>query len=306
MSVLQRAMRNLPADTTLILNADDPRVAYLAPELENPRLYFGIEDTRHGRDGIDPTSDCPRCPRCGGELTYGCVFYAHLGHWMFPGCGLARPAPQVRLTKIDLLGSASSRVQAATGAAEMVLEIPIPGLYNAYNAARSICLMIPGNDPSSTSNSPMAWSSAGRWPERAELATSVVASPDSWFEPSRLSIGRNPAACITWASIRQVVPLPFEPVTSTAPRGISVTSPASVPGSMASATAPGTAEPSPLPSRRLPPRTALPIDTAKARRADATEFIWAALIAVNGDRISPEYGYRKQHLSGGPFPALIA
>jgi lipid II isoglutaminyl synthase (glutamine-hydrolysing) len=138
MSVLERAMRNLPADATLILNADDPRVAYLAPELENPRLYFGIQDTVHGRDGIDPTSDFPRCPRCGGELTYSCVFYAHLGHWACQGCGLARPEPGVRLTKIDLLGSASSRVQAATGSAEMVLEIPVPGLYNAYNAAAAL------------------------------------------------------------------------------------------------------------------------------------------------------------------------
>jgi lipid II isoglutaminyl synthase (glutamine-hydrolysing) len=138
MSVLERAMRNLPADTTLVLNADDPRVAYLAPELKNPRLYFGIQDTVAGRDGIDPTSDFPRCPRCDGELTYSCVFYAHLGHWMCHGCGLARPEPRVRLTKIDLLGPASSRVQAATDIAEMVLEIPVPGLYNVYNAAAAL------------------------------------------------------------------------------------------------------------------------------------------------------------------------
>jgi UDP-N-acetylmuramyl tripeptide synthase len=138
MSMLERAMRNLPADTTLVLNADDPRVSYLAPDLQNPRLYFGFQDTGLARDGEDPTSDFPRCPRCGGELAYRCVFYAHLGHWSCPGCGLARPEPQVRLTKIDLLGSASSRVQAATPAAETVLEIPLPGLYNAYNAVAAL------------------------------------------------------------------------------------------------------------------------------------------------------------------------
>jgi UDP-N-acetylmuramyl tripeptide synthase len=137
-SMLERAMQNLPADTPLVLNADDPRVAYLAPEMENPRLYFGFQDTGIARDDADPTSDFPRCPRCAGELTYRCVFYAHLGHWACHGCGLARPEPQVRLTKIDLLGSASSRVQAATPAAEMVLEIPLPGLYNAYNAAAAL------------------------------------------------------------------------------------------------------------------------------------------------------------------------
>jgi lipid II isoglutaminyl synthase (glutamine-hydrolysing) len=137
-SMMERAMRNLPADTTLVLNADDPRVAYLAPDLKNPRLYFGLEDAELGRDGADPTSDFPRCPRCGGELSYRCVFYAHLGHWACAGCGLARPAPEVRLSKIDLLGPASSRVQVATPATEMVLEVPVPGLYNAYNAVAAV------------------------------------------------------------------------------------------------------------------------------------------------------------------------
>jgi len=137
-SLLEREMRNLPVDTTLVLNADDPRVAYLAPELENPRLYFGIQDVECGRDGIDPTSDFPRCQRCGGELAYRCVFYAHLGHWTCGGCGLARPVPHVQLTKLDLLGSGSSRIQVATPTAEMVLEIPVPGLYNTYNAAAAL------------------------------------------------------------------------------------------------------------------------------------------------------------------------
>jgi lipid II isoglutaminyl synthase (glutamine-hydrolysing) len=138
MSMLDRAMLNLPGDTTLVLNADDPRVCNLAPDLENPRLYFGFGDAALARSGADPTSDYPRCPRCGGELAYRCVFYAHLGHWSCPGCGLARPEPQVRLTKIDLVGSSSSRVQAVTPAAEMVLEVPLPGLYNAYNAAAAL------------------------------------------------------------------------------------------------------------------------------------------------------------------------
>ncbi len=137
-SMLERAMRELPADTTLVLNADDPRVAYLAPDLDNPRLYFGLQDMGLARDGTDPTSDFPRCPRCDSELVYRCVFYAHLGHWSCHHCGLARPQPQVRLTKVDLLGSASSRVQAVTPAAEMLLEIPLPGLYNAYNAAAAL------------------------------------------------------------------------------------------------------------------------------------------------------------------------
>ncbi len=137
-ALLERAMRTLPADTSLILNADDPRVACLAPELDNPRLYYGIEDDDLGRDAADPTSDFPRCPRCYGELSYSCVYYAHLGHWACRGCGLTRPQPQVSFTKVDLVGPSATRLQVVTPTADTVLEIPLPGLYNAYNALAAV------------------------------------------------------------------------------------------------------------------------------------------------------------------------
>ena len=73
-ALLKHAMRALPATTTLILNADDPRVADLAAGLPNPRLYFGMSDPLRGRVRPDPTADIPRCPRCRGELSYAlCV-----------------------------------------------------------------------------------------------------------------------------------------------------------------------------------------------------------------------------------------
>jgi UDP-N-acetylmuramyl tripeptide synthase len=133
-ALLEQAIRHLPVDTALVLNADDPRVAFMAPEVTNPRLYFGVEDAALCRGEADPTSDFPRCPRCEGELSYTCVYYAHLGHWACRDCGMARPQPQVRLTKADLTGSYSTRLAVATPTAETMLEIPLPGLYNAYNA----------------------------------------------------------------------------------------------------------------------------------------------------------------------------
>jgi len=146
-ALLERAMQDLPADTTLVLNADDPRVAYLAPDLPNPRLYFGMSDTELSRASADPTSDSPRCPRCAGELAYECIFYAHLGHWACAACGLARPEPDVRGTKIDLIGSSSTRLQVMTPTADTVLEIPLPGLYNAYNALAAVTAATEGRLP---------------------------------------------------------------------------------------------------------------------------------------------------------------
>jgi len=130
----EQCLRALPPDATLVLNADDPRLAYLGPELGNRRVWYGLEDLEHRRSGIDHTSDFPRCPSCAGELRYDCVFYAHLGHWQCTGCGLARPAPQVRAAKVDLIGPASSRLQLVAPGSETVLEVPLPGLYSAYNA----------------------------------------------------------------------------------------------------------------------------------------------------------------------------
>jgi UDP-N-acetylmuramyl tripeptide synthase len=137
-ALVERSLRSVPADTALILNADDPRVAYLAADLSNPRIYFGIGDAEIGRQGADRTSDFPRCSRCGGELSYSCVYYAHLGHWSCPDCGLARPAPDLAAIKVDLAGPSRTRLQVVTEAAEIVLEIPLPGVYNAYNALAAI------------------------------------------------------------------------------------------------------------------------------------------------------------------------
>ena len=146
-SRLEAALRTLPAETALVLNADDPQLTHLAPELPNPRLYFGVADSAQGRPGAGPAADSPRCPRCDGELRYSCVLYAHLGHWSCPGCGLARPAPQVGVSKIDLLGRGSSRLQLMTPDTEIVLDVPLPGLHNAYNALAAVAAATAGQLP---------------------------------------------------------------------------------------------------------------------------------------------------------------
>lgn len=137
-ALVERALRRLPQDTVLILNADDPRVASLGGNLPNSRLYFGMADTRAGRTAADPMSDLPRCPRCGGELSYSCVFYGHLGHWACAACGLQRPSPQISVTSIELGGAESARMTVVTAAGTSAISVPLPGLYNAYNALAAV------------------------------------------------------------------------------------------------------------------------------------------------------------------------
>ncbi len=113
-ALLDRAVRTLPATTALVLNADDPRVAYLAADLPNPRLYFGMYDIARRPERSRPHVGFPRCPRCEGELAYSRVFYAHLGHWACRSCGLSRPQPDVSAAKIDLIGATSTRIHVVT------------------------------------------------------------------------------------------------------------------------------------------------------------------------------------------------
>jgi lipid II isoglutaminyl synthase (glutamine-hydrolysing) len=135
---LERAIRSLPTSTTLVLNADDPRVAGLAANLPNPRLYFGMSDPVHGRVRPAPAAEVPCCPRCDGRLSYARVYYGHLGHWACGGCGLSRPEPDVAVTKIGLVGSSSSRLEVVASSAKAHIEVPLPGMCNAYNALAAV------------------------------------------------------------------------------------------------------------------------------------------------------------------------
>ncbi|HZB95306.1 MAG TPA: DUF1727 domain-containing protein, partial [Herpetosiphonaceae bacterium] len=78
------------------------------------------------------------CRRCGAPLDYTPAFYAHMGHYHCPNCGLTRPAPQVRLEHLDLRATNPSLLHIATPKGDLNLQLPVPGLYNALNALAAV------------------------------------------------------------------------------------------------------------------------------------------------------------------------
>jgi lipid II isoglutaminyl synthase (glutamine-hydrolysing) len=128
--------------TRFVLNADDPLVADLGRDRqERPRAgvtYFGIEDPRHALPELQHAHDAKHCRRCGHPYAYQRAFVAHLGHYSCPGCGAQRPAPDVAATEIELQGMKGSRLRVRTPRGELRLQLPLPGLYNAYNALAAI------------------------------------------------------------------------------------------------------------------------------------------------------------------------
>jgi len=141
-----RALERAPASMTLVLNADDPAVAFLGRGARGPVLYYGIDDATAAVAGDEHASDFRTCLACGAELRYDLTFYGHIGHWRCDACGNARPQPDIRITAISALsdlpspplgegpGVRATHIEIAAPQGPLRVTLPLEGTYNAYNA----------------------------------------------------------------------------------------------------------------------------------------------------------------------------
>ena len=116
-----------------VLNADDPLVADLGRERDGV-TYFGVEDDSQALPGMQHAADSKHCRNCGHAYEYEAIYLGHMGRYRCPNCGRARPEPQVAATRVALDGMSGSRVELRTPQGELALKLPLPGLYNVYNA----------------------------------------------------------------------------------------------------------------------------------------------------------------------------
>ena len=128
--------------TGFILNADDPLVADVGRDRDGARrprvTYFGIEDPSQALPALEHAHDAKHCRRCGAPYTYERAFVGHLGHYSCPSCDADRPAPDVAATEVSLEGMSGSRLAVRTPDGELRVHLPLPGLYNVYNAIAAI------------------------------------------------------------------------------------------------------------------------------------------------------------------------
>lgn len=97
-------------NTILILNADDPLLAYIGGKTKAKSIYFGLDKPEEYLKTYEHATDSIYCPSCGQKLRYEGVYFSHLGKWSCKNCGLHRPS-----------------VKSA------VLTFSLAGLYNLYN-----------------------------------------------------------------------------------------------------------------------------------------------------------------------------
>jgi UDP-N-acetylmuramyl tripeptide synthase len=139
----REAVRVLPSETHLVVNADDPVLADLG-EGRSTVLRYGVDDRRHARGSLQHAADSKYCLRCGTPYVYEAAYVGHLGEYRCDACGHARPALDVAAREIELSGLESSRFLLTTPVGEIAVELALPGLYNVYNAtaAASLCLAL--------------------------------------------------------------------------------------------------------------------------------------------------------------------
>jgi UDP-N-acetylmuramyl tripeptide synthase len=133
----------LPPTAQLSCNADDPLIADLGRERPGV-TYFGVEDPAMASRELQHASDSTHCRRCGAPYRYEGVYLGHLGLYECPSCGQRRPQPAISAHGIELRGTRSASFELRTPAGSAAVSLPLPGLYNVYNAlaATALCLSL--------------------------------------------------------------------------------------------------------------------------------------------------------------------
>ena len=125
------AIQHLFPKTKLILNADDPQIAYLGfyrsvISVTIPyrmRSYtsvfnFGLNEKKLAIHTHQHAIDSTYCPNCDSKLFYNTIYYSHLGDWECKNCKLKRP--NLDISNIEYY--------------------PISGTYNRYNTLAAVLL----------------------------------------------------------------------------------------------------------------------------------------------------------------------
>jgi lipid II isoglutaminyl synthase (glutamine-hydrolysing) len=135
------AVAALDPDVALVLAGDDPLVASLGEGRANV-ARFGIDEPAVARPSLQHAADSKYCLTCGRPYVYDAAYVGHLGAYRCAYCGAARPVLDVAARRIRLDGLAGSSFDLETRAGRTRIDLPLPGLYNVYNALAAASLAL--------------------------------------------------------------------------------------------------------------------------------------------------------------------
>jgi lipid II isoglutaminyl synthase (glutamine-hydrolysing) len=116
-------------NSTAVLNADDANVCNLPCPAE--KIYYGLNDLDADSAEESVIKEVSYCPHCGKEIIYENKTGAK--GWHCTQCTYSRPVLDVFASEIKLL-PASSKFTLNYKQEKLDIALPLPGLFNIYNA----------------------------------------------------------------------------------------------------------------------------------------------------------------------------
>lgn len=143
-----KSLEKVNKNTTLVLNADDPGIAYLGKNFKGKVLYFGVKDTKLNLPAVESVRDVRNCLNCGAKLQYSALLSSHMGHYKCPNCSFSRPNIQISASNLKFNPDFSTSIQITKDAKPWTLSYKLPGLFNVYNVlAATACAYAKGVKP---------------------------------------------------------------------------------------------------------------------------------------------------------------
>jgi UDP-N-acetylmuramyl tripeptide synthase len=131
-------VHELPPETTLIVNGDDPQLGDLVRERAG--IVFGLDDPEHGRGGLQHAADSKYCVRCGTPYRFHAAYIGHLGDYECDACGHRRPPLELAARSVQFTGLESVSFELVMPEGTRRVRLRVPGLYNVYNALAASAL----------------------------------------------------------------------------------------------------------------------------------------------------------------------
>jgi lipid II isoglutaminyl synthase (glutamine-hydrolysing) len=135
----REAVAELPGETRLVYNADDPQLAAVS-EAHLAGIAFGLDDPHMARPTLQHAADSKYCVRCGTPYAYAAAYVGHLGDYRCPRGDHERPALDIAARDVALVGLERASFLLDTPEGSRRVELKLPGLYNVYNAVGAAAL----------------------------------------------------------------------------------------------------------------------------------------------------------------------
>lgn len=194
----------LPATAAVISCADDPRLAQLVADRVGPSIAFGLSASPASQPDVSLTLDVSSCPRCDARLERSWTSVGHLGAFGCGRCGFRRsePAVGVRVVSSQGIDGQTLAFRMPRQGTERSVEIGLPGLSNAYNAAAAVAAATSVGVPADRAVDALADASPafGRFEDvevdGRRIVLALGKNPASFAELIRVGLESNVAAVL--------------------------------------------------------------------------------------------------------------